>query len=229
MVGATSSAVKDVDLILWLVEPSDYIGEGDKAIAEKLKNSKVPVVLVINKLDTIKKSDVIIFMDAYRKIMDFAEIVPISAFKGENVDELIKVIFSYLKEGPYFFDEDTITDQPSRQIAAELIREKALRLLDKEIPHGIAVVIDVMQYRKTSSGQGIYDIDATIICERDSHKGIIIGKGGQMLKKIGQDARIDIEKMMETKVNLHLFVKVKNNWRDSDYLVKNFGYKNDDK
>ena len=229
MVRATSSAVKDVDLILWLVEPSDYIGEGDKAIAEKLKNSKVPVVLVINKLDTIKKSDVIIFMDAYRKIMDFAEIVPISAFKGENVDELIKVIFSYLKEGPYFFDEDTITDQPSRQIAAELIREKALRLLDKEIPHGIAVVIDVMQYRKTSSGQGIYDIDATIICERDSHKGIIIGKGGQMLKKIGQDARIDIEKMMETKVNLHLFVKVKNNWRDSDYLVKNFGYKNDDK
>ncbi|HAL02838.1 MAG TPA: GTPase Era [Lachnospiraceae bacterium] len=229
MVGATSSAVKDVDLILWLVEPSDYIGEGDKAIAEKLKNSKVPVVLVINKLDTIKKSDVIIFMDAYRKIMDFAEIVPISAFKGENVDELIKVIFSYLKEGPYFFDEDTVTDQPSRQIAAELIREKALRLLDKEIPHGIAVVIDVMQYRKTSSGQGIYDIDATIICERDSHKGIIIGKGGQMLKKIGQDARIDIEKMMETKVNLHLFVKVKNNWRDSDYLVKNFGYKNDDK
>ena len=229
MVGATSSAVKDVDLILWLVEPSDYIGEGDKAIAEKLKNSKVPVVLVINKIDTIKKSDVIIFMDAYRKIMDFAEIVPISAFKGENVDELIKVIFSYLKEGPYFFDEDTITDQPSRQIAAELIREKALRLLDKEIPHGIAVVIDVMQYRKTSSGQGIYDIDATIICERDSHKGIIIGKGGQMLKKIGQDARIDIEKMMETKVNLHLFVKVKNNWRDSDYLVKNFGYKNDDK
>ena len=229
MVGATSSAVKDVDLILWLVEPSDYIGEGDKAIAEKLKNSKVPVVLVINKLDTIKKSDVIIFMDAYRKIMDFAEIVPISAFKGENVDELIKVIFSYLKEGPYFFDEDTITDQPSRQIAAELIREKALRLLDKEIPHGIAVVIDVMQYRKTSSGQGIYDIDATIICERDSHKGIIIGKGGQMLKKIGQDARIDIEKRMETKVNLHLFVKVKNNWRDSDYLVKNFGYKNDDK
>lgn len=229
MVGATSSAVKDVDLILWLVEPSDYIGEGDKAIAEKLKNSKVPVVLVINKLDTIKKSDVIIFMDAYRKIMDFAEIVPISAFKGENVDELIKVIFSYLKEGPYFFDEDTITDQPSRQIAAELIREKALRLLDKEIPHGIAVVIDVMKYRKTSSGQGIYDIDATIICERDSHKGIIIGKGGQMLKKIGQDARIDIEKMMETKVNLHLFVKVKNNWRDSDYLVKNFGYKNDDK
>ena len=229
MVGATSSAVKDVDLILWLVEPSDYIGEGDKAIAEKLKNSKVPVVLVINKLDTIKKSDVIIFMDAYRKIMDFAEIVPISAFKGENVDELIKVIFSYLKEGPFFFDEDTITDQPSRQIAAELIREKALRLLDKEIPHGIAIVIDVMQYRKTSSGQGIYDIDATIICERDSHKGIIIGKGGQMLKKIGQDARIDIEKMMETKVNLHLFVKVKNNWRDSDYLVKNFGYKNDDK
>jgi len=229
MVGATSSAVKDVDLILWLVEPSDYIGEGDKAIAEKLNNSKVPVVLVINKLDTIKKSDVIIFMDAYRKIMDFAEIVPISAFKGENVDELIKVIFSYLKEGPYFFDEDTITDQPSRQIAAELIREKALRLLDKEIPHGIAVVIDVMKYRKTSSGQGIYDIDATIICERDSHKGIIIGKGGQMLKKIGQDARIDIEKMMETKVNLHLFVKVKNNWRDSDYLVKNFGYKNDDK
>ena len=229
MVGATSSAVKDVDLILWLVEPSDYIGEGDKAIAEKLKNSKVPVVLVINKLDTIKKSDVIIFMDAYRKIMDFAEIVPISAFKCENVDELIKVIFSYLKEGPFFFDEDTITDQPSRQIAAELIREKALRLLDKEIPHGIAVVIDVMQYRKTSSGQGIYDIDATIICERDSHKGIIIGKGGQMLKKIGQDARIDIEKMMETKVNLHLFVKVKNNWRDSDYLVKNFGYKNDDK
>lgn len=228
MVGVANQSMKDVDAILWLVEPTDYIGEGEKAIAEKLSQVKTPVILVINKIDTINKPDVIIYMDQYRKLMDFAEIVPISAFEGLNVDDLVDTILKYLPYGPYFYDEDTITDQPSRQIVSELIREKALRSLDKEIPHGIAVVIDSMKYRKTSKKEGIYDIDATIICERDTHKGIIIGKGGAMLKKIGSQARPDMERLLDCKVNLNLFVKVKKDWRDSDFLIKNFGYKSEE-
>lgn len=155
--------------------------------------------------------------------MDFVEIIPVSARNGDNTDDLINAIFQYLPYGPMYYDEDTITDQPMRQIVSELIREKALHALNEEIPHGIAVVIDSMKERKSPKGL-ITDIQATIICERDSHKGIIIGKGGQMLKKIGANARYEIERQLETKVNLQLWVKVKKEWRDSDILIKNFGY-----
>ena len=177
------------------------------------------MILVISKTDTVKKDDILAFTDTYRKELDFCEIVPVSALKGDNTDVLIQCILKYLPYGPAFYDEDTITDQPMRQIVAELIREKALRLLSEEIPHGIAVTVESMKERGS-----ICDIEATIICERDSHKGIIIGKGGQMLKKIGSQARPEIEDMLEMKVNLQLWVKVKKDWRDSDILLKNFGY-----
>lgn len=221
MVTVAERTLKEVDVVLWLVEPTTFIGAGERHIAEQLAQTKTPVVLVINKIDTVKKEEVLTFIDAYRKILDFAEIVPVSALKGTNKETLIDVIFKYLPYGPMFYDEDTVTDQPLRQIAAELIREKALKLLDEEIPHGIAVSIDVMKQRP---GGSLWDIEATIICERDSHKGIIIGKGGAMLKKIGSAARYEIEKLLEAKVNLRLWVKVKKDWRDSDFLIKNFGY-----
>ena len=220
MVNIAERSLNEVDVVLWLVEPSAFIGAGDRHIIEQLKKVKTPVVLVINKIDMVKKEEILTFIDAYRKEYDFAEIVPVSARSGDNTDELIKVILKYLPYGPQFYDEDTVTDQPERQIVAELIREKALRLLQDEIPHGIAVTIEQMKERDN----GIFDIEATIVCERDSHKGIIIGKQGAMLKKIGSNARYEIERMLESKVNLKLWVKVKKDWRDSDFLIKNFGY-----
>ena len=219
MVGVAERTLNEVDVILWLVEPTTYIGAGEQHIIEQLKKTKTPVILVINKVDTIKKDEILASIDAYRKELEFQEIVPVSALKGNNTDTLIDCIVKYLPYGPAFYDEDTVTDQPMRQIVAELIREKALRLLSEEIPHGVAVTIESMKFRK-----GICDIDATIICERDSHKGIIIGKGGQMLKKIGSQARPEIEDMLECQANLQLWVKVKKDWRDSDFLLKNFGY-----
>ena len=219
MVNAAENTVDQVDVVLWLVEPTDYIGAGERHIIEQLKRSKAPVILVINKTDTVKKEEILHFIDTYRKELDFQEIVPCSALKGHNTDELVKCILKYLPYGPAFYDEDTVTDQPMRQIAAELIREKALRLLEDEIPHGIAVTIESMREKGN-----ICHIEATIICERESHKGIIIGKGGSMLKKIGSKARPDIEKMLEMQVNLKLWVKVKKDWRDSDFLLKNYGY-----
>lgn len=219
MVNIAERTLKEVDVILWLVEPTNYIGAGEKHIMEQLSKVNTPVILVINKIDTVKKEELFGFIDTYRKEMDFDEIVPVSALKKENTEELIKCIMKYLPYGPAFYDEDTITDQPTRQIVAEMIREKALRCLDEEIPHGIAVTIEKMKWRRN-----IVDIEATIICERDSHKGIIIGKQGSMLKKIGSSARRDIENMLESKVNLQLWVKVKKDWRDSDFLLKNFGY-----
>jgi GTP-binding protein Era len=221
MVNVAEQTLKEVDVVLWLVEPTDFIGAGERHIAEQLENVKTPVILVINKVDTVKKEEILGFIDNYRKIYDFAEIVPVSALKGTNTDDLISTIFKYLSEGPMFYDEDTVTDQPMRQIVAELIREKALKCLSDEIPHGIAVYIDQMKERKSGD---IIDIDATIVCERDSHKGIIIGKQGVMLKKIGSAARYEIERMMEIKVNLKLWVKVRKEWRDSDMQLKNFGY-----
>ncbi len=221
MVKVAESTLNEVDAVLWLVEPSTFIGAGERHIAEQLKRVKTPVILIINKIDTVKREEILLFMDAYRKIYDFAEIVPVSALKGENSDTLLEVIYKYMPYGPMFYDEDTITDQPERQIVAELIREKALKCLDEEIPHGIAVAIDQMKYRKDGK---LVDIDATIVCERDSHKGIIIGKGGAMLKKIGSAARYEIERLLDTQVNLKLWVKVKKDWRDSDFLMKNFGY-----
>ena len=219
MVGVAEKSMSEVDVILWLVEPTSFIGAGERHIIEQLKKTKTPVILVINKIDTVKREQLLLYIDTYRKEYDFAEIVPVSALKGENTKELITCIMKYLPYGPAFYDEDTVTDQPVRQIAAELIREKALRLLEEEIPHGVAVSIESMKYRKQ-----IVDIEATLICERDSHKGIIIGKGGAMLKRIGAAARSDIEKLLEQQVNLQLWVKVKKDWRDSDFLLKNFGY-----
>ena len=226
MVNTAEHTLNDVDVILWLVEPTDFIGAGEQHIIEKLKSIKTPVILVINKLDTLDSKDKMLkYIDIYRKVYDFAEIVPASALRGQNTDVIVDLIFKYLPYGPMFYDEDTITDQPERQIVAEMIREKALHALNEEIPHGIAVTIDIMKHRK---GTPIMDIEATIICERDSHKGIIIGKNGAMLKKIGTNARYEIERLLDSKVNLKLWVKVKKDWRDSDYMLKNFGYHGED-
>ena len=224
MVNVAEHTLKEVDVVLWLVEPTTFIGAGERHIAEQLSKVNTPVILVINKIDTIKvQEEILTFIAAYKDVCDFAEIVPLSALKDKNTDVLLEQIFKYLPYGPQFY-EDTVTDQPMRQIAAELIREKALRLLDDEIPHGIAVVIEQMKERPN----GIIDIEASIVCERESHKGIIIGKGGSMLKKIGTVARREIENMMETKVNLQLWVKVRKEWRDSELYMKNYGYNQKD-
>ena len=204
MVNVAEKTLKEVDLILWLVEPDTFIGAGEQHIAEQLKGIDVPVILVINKTDTVKREEILTFIDAYRKIYDFNEIIPASALRGQNTDTVVEV-----------------TDQPMRQIVAELIREKALHALNEEVPHGIAVTIERMKQRKNAE---IMDIDATIVCERDSHKGIIIGKKGSMLKKIGTNARYEIEQQLEMKVNLQLWVKVRKDWRDSELLMKNYGY-----
>lgn len=225
MVNVANKTLQDVDVILWLVEPTDYIGAGERQIITKLKGVKKPVILVINKVDTVAKEDILKFIDAYRREMDFDEIVPVSALKGTNTDDLTETIFKYLTYGPMYYDEDTVTDQPMRQIVAELVREKALRCLSDEIPHGIAVTIEVMKERPDGS---MWDIEASIVCERDSHKGIIIGKGGAMLKKIGSAARFEIERLLESKVNLKLWVKVRKEWRDSELMMKNFGYRKED-
>lgn len=225
MVNVAERTLNEVDVVLWLVEPTNYIGAGEQHILEKLRKVNTPVILVINKTDMVKKEEILSYIDTYRKEYDFAEIVPLSALRGDNTDILIDLIFKYLTYGPMFYDEDTITDQPERQIVAELIREKALHALSEEIPHGIAVTIERMKERENG---GIIDIDATIICERDSHKGIIIGKGGVMLKKIGTNARFEIERLLDSKVNLKLWVKVKKDWRDSDFLIKNFGYREEE-
>lgn len=225
MVNTAVRTWKEVDVILWLVEPSSFIGAGERHIKEQLKSVKVPVILVINKTDTIKREEILGIIDVYRKIHDFAEIVPVSARSGENVDTLLSCIFKYLPYGEAFYDEDTITDQPIRQIVSEVIREKALHHLQDEIPHGIAVVIEKMKEQKNGK---ITDIEATVVCEKDSHKGIIIGKQGAMLKKIGQTARYELEHMLETQVNLQIWVKVRKEWRDNELFLKNFGYKKEE-
>lgn len=221
MVNVAEGTLKEVDVILWLVEPSTFIGAGERHIAEILGKVKTPIILVINKIDTVKNQEnILTYMEAYRNVCGFAEIVPVSALKDKNTNKMTELIFKYLPYGPQYYDEETVTDQPMRQIAAELIREKALRLLEEEIPHGIAVTIESMTERKN----GMFDIEANIVCERDSHKGIIIGKGGGMLKKIGTAARIEIENLMGAKVNLQLWVKVRKEWRDSELYMKNYGY-----
>lgn len=219
MVNAAESTLSEVDVILWLVEPTDYIGTGERHIIEELKKTKTPVILIINKIDTVKREQILNCIDTYRTEIDFAEIVPVSALKKDGLETVIDCIMKYLPYGVPFYDEDTVTDQPMRQIVAELIREKALRCLEEEIPHGIAVTIEQMKFKRK-----IVDIEATIVCERDSHKGIIIGRQGAMLKKIGSLARKDIEELVERHVNLKLWVRVKKDWRDSDFLLKNFGY-----
>mgnify|MGYP002740183140 FL=1 len=222
MVKVSTRTLRDVDMVLWLVEPSTFIGEGDEHIFEILSSVNIPVILAINKMDSLKqKEDMLEVIAKYSSRMQFAEVVPVSALKGMNTDKLLEIIFKYLSEGPMYYDEDTVTDQPIKQIAAELIREKALRFLQEEIPHGIAVEIDTFNYRDSGD---MVDIEAAIVCEKDSHKGIIIGKGGSMLKRIGTAARKDIEGLLESRVNLKLWVKVRPKWRDSDVQMKNFGY-----
>ena len=233
---AAKSTIDEVDVVLLLVEPSTYIGEIEKSIIEDLKKCKKPVILVINKIDTVSEDDLSKFEDAYKKEMDFDKIVHVAALKGKNIESVMDAIKEFLPFGPPFYDEDTITDQPERQITAEIIREKALRLLQDEVPHGIAVTIETMRMREKKKRHyhppkdgsydpdGIMDINATIICEKDSHKGIVIGKGGAMLKKIGSAARTDIEELLGCQVNLQLWVKVRKDWRDDKAQLKSFGY-----
>lgn len=225
MVHVAENSLRDVDVILWLVEPSNYVGAGEQHIIKQLEKAKLPVILIINKIDTVEREKILEYIDTYRKIYDFDEIIPVSALRGTNLSDVIDSIYKYLPYGPMFYDEDTVTDQPKRQIVAEIIREKSLHALEEEVPHGIAVVIESMKDRKKGN---MTDIEATIVCERESHKGIIIGKGGAMLKKIGSNARFEIERLLERKVNLKLWVKVKKDWRDSDSLMKNFGYRKED-
>ncbi|MBO7336511.1 MAG: GTPase Era [Lachnospiraceae bacterium] len=226
------STLADVDVILMLVEPTTFIGAGERSIMEQLSKAEAPVILVINKTDTLSDSKegtrgekLAECIKAYSECFDFAEIVPVSAKKNKGTDELLKTMIKYLPYGPMYYDEDTVTEETERNIAGEIIREKALRLLGDEVPHGIAVTIEKMHERvRPETGETVTDIEATIICERDSHKGIIIGKGGEMLKKIGTKARLEIEKAFEYKVNLKLWVKVRKDWRDSEKMLKSFGY-----
>ncbi len=266
MLQAAEGTLNEVDVILWLVEPGTYIGKDEKYIAGKLRKIETPVILVMNKIDTVDKREIQGYLDLYRDILDFADMVPVCALRGLHMEELIESIFRFLPYGPKFYDDETVTDQPQRQIVAELIREKILRCMEEEIPHGVAVSVERMQERKAGdhretrdaaapkrerhphekkqsaqeerplsrrmeqeqelrrTSDWIMDIEATIICEKDSHKGMLIGKNGSMLRKIGSQARHDIEQMLQMPVNLQLWVKVKKDWRDSDYLIKNFGY-----
>lgn len=215
------STFREVDTVMWLVEPDKEVGGGDRFIAEQLKGVDTPVVLVINKIDTIQKNEILQVIDAYRTLYDFEEIIPISAMTGENKEALMEALKKNMSEGPQFFPDSMITDQPEKQLMAELIREKALNLLKEEIPHGIAVVIDVFEERE---GTDIIDVKATIICERKAHKPIILGKGGSMIKNIGIRSRQDIQRLLGSRVHLELWVKVKDRWRDSEFLLKNYGY-----
>lgn len=221
MVRSAETTFGEVDLVLMLIEPTTEIQPMDTYVLERIKNVKTPVVLVINKIDTVERDTLLEVISVYSKLHDFAEVVPISAMKDRNTDELLRVIKKYLPEGPQYFPEDMVTDQPERQIVSEIIREKALYLLQDEVPHGIAVEIMSMKKRPE---QDIVDIEATIYCERESHKGIIIGKQGSMLKRIGSTARYDMQRLLGSPIYLQLWVKVKKDWRDSDFLLKNFGY-----
>ncbi|MBQ5360742.1 MAG: GTPase Era [Lachnospiraceae bacterium] len=223
MLKAAASTVKEVDVVIWLVEPREKLSGEDQAVLGLLETVKKPVILVINKIDTVKKEQVLPVIAAYQDKRAFSAIIPVSARTGAGVDDLMKSIFEVLPEGEPFYDEDQVTTETERDITSEIIREKALRLLQDEVPHGIAVTIESFKYRKSRSGP-ICDIEASIVCEKDSHKGIIIGKGGQMIQKIGTAARTDIENLLQNKVNLKLFVKVRRDWKDNDTQMKNFGY-----
>ena len=221
MVGVTKESISDVDMTILVVEPIASVGTQEEVLIQQLQEKRCPIVLAINKIDTVEKESLLAVIDAYSKFAEFKAIIPISARTGDGVDALLDTCKAYAEEGPFLFPEDITTDQPERQVMAEIIREKLLWNLDREIPHGTAVEIT----RFTERDSGIIDIDATIYCEKASHKGIIIGKGGEMLKKISASARMDCEKFMGTKVFLTTWVKVKENWRDSDFLVRNFGYR----
>ena len=221
MVGVTKESIADVDLTILVVEPIASIGPQEQGLIEQLQARKCPAVLAINKIDTVEKDTLLEVIAVYSQTAKFAAIIPISAKTGDGVDTLLDICRKYAVESPFLFPDDITTDQPERQVMAEIIREKLLWCLDREIPHGTAVEITKFSERDN----GIIDIDATIYCEKPSHKGIIIGKHGDMLKKISTMARADCEKFMGTKVFLTTWVKVKENWRDSDFLVRNFGYR----
>jgi len=220
MVNAVRESIADVDATILVVEPIPSVGIQEQTLIEKLKGIRCPTILAINKIDTVEKDKLLEVIDVYAQTGAFDAIIPISAKTGDGVEELLAECEKYAVESPFLFPEDATTDQPEKQVMAEIIREKLLWCLDKEIPHGTAVEIT----RFTERDNGIIDLDATIFCEKASHKGIIIGKHGAMLKKISSMARIDCEKFMGTKVYLTTWVKVKENWRDSDFLVRNFGY-----
>ena len=223
MVNVVKESIPDVDLILLVVEPIDNIGAQEESLIASIKASGAPCILVINKIDTVEKETLLAVMATYSAACDFAAIIPISAMRKNGTEELMREMEKFAQPGPALFPEDMDTDQPDKQVCAELVREKLLRCLDKEIPHGTAVEIT----RFIERDDEVIEIDATIYCEKASHKGIIIGKGGAMLKKIGESARRDIERFMGTKVYLQTWVKVKENWRDSDALLRNFGYGSD--
>ena len=220
MVNVVKESVADVDAVMLLVEPIANIGKQEEALIARIKEVNVPAVLVINKIDTVEKSTLLEVMAAYSAACEFDSIIPISAKNGEGLDELMDQLEKYAVEGPQLFPDDMISDQPEKQICAELVREKLLLCLDKEIPHGIAIEVTKFSERDN----GIIDMDVTIFCEKASHKGIIIGKNGAMLRKIGELARIDIEAFMGTRVFLQTWVKVKENWRDSMAQLRNFGF-----
>lgn len=223
MVGIVNGSIGDVDCVLMLVEPAAEVGPGEEALLEKLKESGAPVILVINKIDTIEKEKLLSVIAAYSSACEFDAIIPISAKTGDGLAILLDEMEKYASDSPHYFPDDMITDQPERQICAELVREKMLRNLEKEIPHGTAVEITKFHERE----DGLIELDATIYCEKSSHKGIIIGKNGSMLKKIGEQARQDMEEFLGTKVFLQTWVKVKENWRDSEVQLRNFGYTED--
>ena len=223
MVNVVRESVADVDAIVMMVEPTEQIGRQEEELIKRLKGSKVPVILAINKIDTIDKTKLLPVILNYSNAYPFEAVVPVSALTGEGLDELMDELEKHAEEGPQLVPDDMITDQPERQICAELVREKLLNCLDKEVPHGTAVEITRFHERD----DGVIEIDATIYCEKDSHKGIIIGKHGAMLKKVGEQARTDMEEFLGTKVFLQTWVKVKENWRDSANLLRNFGFTRD--
>ena len=221
MVDVAEKTIEEADVLLWIVDATEYIGAAETEIAEKLKKNHRPLVLVVNKTDKVKDRKAL--AESIEKYQSFArpkELVAVSALRSENLELLLDTLYQLLPEGPMFYDEDTVTEEPMRDIAAELIREQALRLLRDEVTHGIAVTVERMKERE----DGIIDLDANIVCERESHKGMISGRGGQMLKRIGTGARIAIEELTEAKVNLKLWVKVRKEWRDNDTQLKSFGY-----
>lgn len=219
MVNVANESMNDTDVLLFVVDASQKIHDTEREIAKSIAKTGMPCILVMNKIDNMKKEDLLPVIADYSSMYEFADIVPISAKTGDGIDILLENIGEYMEEGPQFYDEEMVTDQPEKQIAAEIIREKMLWLLQKEVPHGIAIEITKMQEKEK-----ITSIYATIYCEKPSHKGIIIGKNGEMLKKIGSLARADIEEMLDKKVYMELWVKIKADWRNSDFLIKNFGY-----
>ncbi len=223
MVNVVRESVADVDLVLLIAEPVAAIGPQEQSLIERIKESNVPAILLINKIDTVEKTKLLEVIAVYSSAFDFDAVIPISAKNGDGLEELLEEMDKYACEGPHLFPDDMITDQPERQICAELLREKLLKSLDKEIPHGTAVEINRFKERD----DGVVEIDAIIYCEKESHKGIIIGKKGAMLKKIGMLARDDMEKFLDAKVFLQTWVKVKDNWRDSEAFLRNFGFGND--